>query len=214
MTPPHPPAGSPPTRPSSRLGVSRQTLYAYVSRGRIGVTRRAGRSAAQPVRRGRCAPARRTQPQRTQPPRRRRLDDQAGASRSWPPRITRIEGGRLEYRGQDAIALSATATLEDSRRTALAGGRPAAASARARGLAAGARRCGRCRALHRRDGGTGDGRPLGRPGAQRAAGRRPHPRSHRLGGVRCTGPSVAGHRRCRCMSAWRPPGASGRRPPT
>ena len=72
----------------------------------------AGRSAPQPLRRGGCAAARRTQPQRTQPARGRRLDDQLGEP-ILVSAITRIEGGQLEYRGRDAIALAESASLED-----------------------------------------------------------------------------------------------------
>jgi citrate synthase len=96
----------------ARLGVSRQTLYAYVSRGRIGAVaapddpRRSLYDAADVHRladrnrRGRSRHA------------------VAASTISWgepilASAITRIEGGRLDYRGQDAITLSATATLED-----------------------------------------------------------------------------------------------------
>jgi citrate synthase len=94
------------------LGVSRQTLYAYVSRSRIGVTvapddpRRSLYDAAD-VRR---------LAERNRSGRSRRAV--AASTISWGEPIlvsavTRIEGGRLEYRGHDAIALSETATLED-----------------------------------------------------------------------------------------------------
>ena len=86
MTPPPPTRWLTAEEATPRLGVSRQTLYAYVSREPDRCGRRAGRSAAQPVRRRRCAPARRTQPRADaadalSPPRR-----SAGASRSSPPR--------------------------------------------------------------------------------------------------------------------------------
>jgi citrate synthase len=97
---------------TSELGVSRATLYAYVSRGRIGVTaapdepRRSLYDAADVKRladRNRSGRSRRAV---------------AASTISWgepilTSAITRIEGGRLEYRGQDAVALSASATLED-----------------------------------------------------------------------------------------------------
>ena len=92
------------------LGVSRATLYAYVSRGRLASHRGPGAAA-----------------------RYRRADVQrlaalnAGAHRprvaarttlDWglpvlESALTLIEGGRLYYRGQDALALADSATLED-----------------------------------------------------------------------------------------------------
>ena len=97
---------------TTSLGVSRQTLYAYVSRSRIGVIaapddpRRSLYDAADVHR----------LTERNRNGRSRRAV--AASTISWGEpilvsAITRIEGGRLEYRGQDAIALSATATLED-----------------------------------------------------------------------------------------------------
>ena len=97
---------------TTSLGVSRQTLYAYVSRSRIGVIaapddpRRSLYDAADVQRLA----------ERNRSGRSRRAV--AASTISWGEpilvsAITRIEGGRLEYRGQDAIALSATATLED-----------------------------------------------------------------------------------------------------
>jgi citrate synthase len=93
------------------LGVSRQTLYAYVSRGRIGVTA----TPDDPRRSLYDAADVRRLAERNRNGRSRRAV--AASTISWGEpilvsAITRIEGGRLEYRGQDAIALSATATLE------------------------------------------------------------------------------------------------------
>src|SRR3984957_1033764 len=96
---------------TAELGVSRATLYAYVSRGRIGVTaapdepRRSLYDAADVKRLA----------ERNRSGRSRRAV--AASTISWgepilTSAITRIEGGRLEYRGQDAVALSASATLE------------------------------------------------------------------------------------------------------
>src|SRR5690349_18256220 len=96
----------------AQLGVSRQTLYAYVSRSRIGVTvapddpRRSLYDAAD-VRR---------LAERNRSGRSRRAV--AASTISWGEpilvsAITRIEGGRLEYRGHDAVALSESATLEE-----------------------------------------------------------------------------------------------------
>jgi citrate synthase len=94
-----------------RLGVSRQTLYAYVSRSRIGAVtapddpRRSLYDAADV---GRLA-------ERNRSGRSRRAV--AASTISWgepilASAITRIEAGRLEYRGQDALALAEAATLE------------------------------------------------------------------------------------------------------
>src|SRR5271154_5253034 len=97
---------------TSRLGVSRQTLYAYVSRNRIGMT-----AAPDDPRRSLydAADVRRLA-ERNRGGRSRRAV--AASTISWGEpilvsAITRIEGGRLEYRGQDAVELSAAATLED-----------------------------------------------------------------------------------------------------
>jgi citrate synthase len=96
---------------TASLGVSRQTLYAYVSRGRIGVT-----AAPDDPRRSLydAADVRRLA-ERNRSGRSRRAV--AASTISWGEpilvsAITRIQGGRLEYRGKDAIALSGDATLE------------------------------------------------------------------------------------------------------
>ena len=97
---------------TSSLGVSRQTLYAYVSRSRIAVTaapddpRRSLYDAADVQRLA----------ERNREGRSRRAV--AASTISWGEpilvsAITRIEGGRLEYRGRDAIALAESASLED-----------------------------------------------------------------------------------------------------
>ena len=122
---------------TARLGVSRQTLYAYVSRSRIG----AAAAPDDPRRSLYDAADVRRLAERNRTGRSRRAV--AASTISWGEpilvsAITRIEGGRLEYRGQDAIALAETATLEDSRRAAVAGGRAAAAIRVRHGLAAGA----------------------------------------------------------------------------
>jgi citrate synthase len=97
---------------TAELGVSRATLYAYVSRGRIGVT-----AAPEEPRRSLydAADVKRLA-ERNRSGRSRRAV--AASTISWgepilTSAITRIEGGRLEYRGRDAVALSASATLED-----------------------------------------------------------------------------------------------------
>ena len=97
---------------TATLGVSRQTLYAYVSRRLIGVTAAADdprRSLYNATDISRLAERKR---------RGRSRNAIAAATLSFgepvlASSITRIEGGRLEYRGKDAIALAATATLED-----------------------------------------------------------------------------------------------------
>jgi citrate synthase len=97
----------------ARLGVSRQTLYAYVSRSRIGMitapddTRRSLYDATDVNRL-----AERNRSGRT----RRAI---AASTISWGEpilvsTITRIGAGRLTYREWDAVALSATATLEET----------------------------------------------------------------------------------------------------
>ncbi len=99
-------------RAIARLGVSRQTLYAYVSRGRIGAV-----AAPDDPRRSLYDA---TDVRRLADHKRRGRSRHAVATSTinWgepilASAITRIEGGRLDYRGQDAIKLSATATLED-----------------------------------------------------------------------------------------------------
>jgi citrate synthase len=96
---------------TSRLGVSRQTLYAYVSRSRIGAV-----AAPDDPRRSLydAADVRRLS-ERNRGGRSRRAV--AASTISWgepilASAITRIDTGRLEYRSQDAIALSSAATLE------------------------------------------------------------------------------------------------------
>lgn len=97
---------------TTQLRVSRQTLYAYVSRGRIGVTA----APDEPRRSLYDATDVRRLAERSRTGRSRRAV--AASTISWgepilASAITRIEGGRLEYRGQDAIALAEAATLED-----------------------------------------------------------------------------------------------------
>lgn len=97
---------------AARLGVSRQTLYAYVSRGHLrahktgsGTTRRYRRSDVERLV-ARHAAAR--QPRQA-----------AGQTLDWglpvlQSQLTLIDRGRLSYRGQDAVTWSLTATLEDT----------------------------------------------------------------------------------------------------
>src|SRR5579859_424978 len=92
------------------LGVRAQTLYAYVSRGRIGARPDPGdprrslyRAADIAALRGR---------------RSRRSQDIAASALSWgepsiATAISTVRDGRLVYRGHDAADLAMTATLED-----------------------------------------------------------------------------------------------------
>jgi citrate synthase len=107
-----------------RLGVRAQTLYAYVSRGRVSVRPdphdprrslyRAADIAALAERKSRS----------------RKLSDVAAGAISWgepvlASAITTVSGGRLYYRGRDAIRLAETETLESVARL-LRGGHGAA----------------------------------------------------------------------------------------
>ncbi len=97
---------------AKRLGVSRQTLYAYVSRGLIRAydadNLRERRYLAEAIER--LAAERR---------RGRRPKEVAKAALHWgapviESAIATVEGGRLIYRGKDAVALAATASLEET----------------------------------------------------------------------------------------------------
>jgi citrate synthase len=125
------------------LGVKAQTLYAYVSRGLVASrpsdadTRTSVYSAADIaalLRRRRSGRGR---------------ADIAASAIAWgdpvmPTAITTVRGGRLIYRGEDAVALSGRATLEDVAcllwdtdgvfRAPRPGPRPPGAGAKARGL--------------------------------------------------------------------------------
>jgi citrate synthase len=96
---------------ASRLGVSRQTLYAYVSRGLLRAhdasDPRERRYSTEAV--GRLAEQRR---------RGRRPKEVAKATLDWglpvlESAITLIQGGHLTYRGTDAVTLAADAAVED-----------------------------------------------------------------------------------------------------
>ena len=99
----------------ARLRVRPQTLYAYVSRGRV----RAEPDPAEP-RRSRyrmsdvAALAERNR-------RGRKAADVASAAIAWgepvlASAITTVQGGRLYYRGRDAARLAETATFEEAAR--------------------------------------------------------------------------------------------------
>ncbi|MBQ0823197.1 citrate synthase [Microvirga sp. HBU67558] len=97
---------------SSRLGISRASLYAYVSRGLI-------RSFASPHDpRQRLYSVEDVETLAERKVRFRRPAVAAATALDWglpvlETGITQITDGRLFYRGQDAVALSRTATLED-----------------------------------------------------------------------------------------------------
>src|SRR6185437_10411057 len=92
------------------LGVSRATLYAYVSRGMVSSL--PGDDPRTRARRYPRAALDRLKTQRAQ-----RRDPAAGALRWGAPvlesSLTLIHDGRLWYRGRDACDLSRSATLED-----------------------------------------------------------------------------------------------------
>jgi len=94
-----------------RLGVKPQTLYAYVSRGRIRATADAG-----DPRRGRYAAAD-VDSLTTRKARGRKAADVAADAIAWgepvlQSAITTVAEGRLFYRGQDVATLAETATFE------------------------------------------------------------------------------------------------------
>jgi len=96
----------------SRLRVRPQTLYAYVSRGRV----RAEPDPAEPRRSRYRASDVVALAQRKA--RGRRAADVARGAIDWgepvlASAITTVQGGRLYYRGQDAVRLADTATLEE-----------------------------------------------------------------------------------------------------
>ena len=97
---------------AAHLGVTRQTLYAYVSRGHL-------RAHVQPGRRERRY--RRLEVEQlalrhasVRQPRRVAVQTLDWGLPVLTSQLTLIEGGRLSYRGRDAIELAATATLEDT----------------------------------------------------------------------------------------------------
>jgi citrate synthase len=95
----------------SRLGVRPQTLYAYVSRGRVQV-----RADPHDPRRSlyRAADIASLADRKT---RSRKVSDVAAGAIAWgepvlASAITTVSGGRLFYRGRDAVELSESETLE------------------------------------------------------------------------------------------------------
>lgn len=96
---------------AARLGVSRQTLYAYVSRGLL-----QAHGADDPRQRRYAADA--VDRLAAERHRGRRPKEVAKATLDWglpvlDSSITLIRDGRLWYRGVDAVALAETATIED-----------------------------------------------------------------------------------------------------
>jgi len=94
------------------LGVSRATLYSYVSRGLV----RSEPDPSDPRRR--LYKAGDVQTLKLAKGRSRKPQQIAAQALDWgtagiPSRITLIERGRLFYRGRDAVQLARTATLED-----------------------------------------------------------------------------------------------------
>ncbi len=99
----------------ARLGISRQTLYAYVSRGLVRAL-----PAPDDPRRSRYD-ARDIEALIERRRRGRARKAVAASTIDWgepllASRITRIADGKFFYRGQDAVALAETATLEETAR--------------------------------------------------------------------------------------------------
>jgi citrate synthase len=97
---------------AARLGVSRATLYAYVSRGHIRSQAMAGRSRARGYAREDVERLRQRTESRRDPEK-----AAAGALRWGVPvlesAITLIDGSRVYYRGHDAIDLARTRSVEE-----------------------------------------------------------------------------------------------------
>ncbi|HEV3427513.1 MAG TPA: citrate synthase family protein [Paraburkholderia sp.] len=99
------------TEAATRLAVSRQTLYAYVSRGLL-------RAESDPVSRESRYLATDVERLAANRARGRKPKEVARAALDWgapvlESAITLIENGRLSYRGVDALDLAARASLED-----------------------------------------------------------------------------------------------------
>jgi len=108
----------------ARLGVRPQTLYAYVSRGRVSVRPDPGDPRRSLYRAADIAAL----VQRKS--RSRKVSEVAAGAINWgepvlSSAITTVSGGRLFYRGRDAIRLAETETLESVARL-LRGGHGAA----------------------------------------------------------------------------------------
>lgn len=101
------------------LGISLPTLYAYVSRGLLAPAdaQAAVEPTVQPARRSKRYPREAVLRLAARKADGKRGGHQAAASMHWgvpvlETRIARIADGRLHYRGHDALALAAHATLE------------------------------------------------------------------------------------------------------
>lgn len=97
---------------AAHLGVSRPTLYAYVSRGRL----RAQVQPGQRARRYRRSEVERLAQRHAGA---RQPRQAAGQALDWGlpvlnSSLTLIDGGRFSYRGHDVVTLARTATLEDT----------------------------------------------------------------------------------------------------
>src|SRR4051812_7731207 len=95
-----------------RLGIKRETLYAYVSRGIVRSAPKAGATRARLYARDDIERARRRAEDRRDP-----TSIAAHALSLGSPvlesGITLIDGGRLYYRGVDAVELSRTRSIEE-----------------------------------------------------------------------------------------------------
>ncbi|WP_293473599.1 citrate synthase [Phenylobacterium sp.] len=94
-----------------RLGVRPQTLYAYVSRGRVSVRPDPGDPRRSLYRAADIAAL------AERKSRSRKISEVAAGAINWgepvlSSEITTVQGGRLYYRGRDAIRLAGTETLE------------------------------------------------------------------------------------------------------
>ena len=108
----------------ARLGVRPQTLYAYVSRGRVQVRADPGDPRRSLYRAADIAAL------AERKSRSRKVSDVAAGAIHWgepvlASEITTVAGGRLFYRGRDALRLAETETLESVARL-LRGGHGAA----------------------------------------------------------------------------------------
>jgi citrate synthase len=119
-----PPDWIPAEEAQARLSVRPQTLYAYVSRGRVSVRPDPGDPRRSLYRAADIAAL------ADRKSRSRKISDVAAGAISWgepvlASAITTVSGGRLYYRGRDAIRLAETETLESVARL-LRGGHGAA----------------------------------------------------------------------------------------
>ena len=102
---------------ASRLGVKQATLYAYVSRGLLHPERTPRGSTFDPLEVAQLArssrrPARPGQPGRSGS--RRAPQDPVAGEPVFLTEVTLIDGGRLYYRGVDAVAISRTRSFEET----------------------------------------------------------------------------------------------------